>query len=103
MLKSFDFEPLVVWIYAYMVGTRIMPVESSFPSSSDGILTGVLPVYELSTTYKSGQGFGSTPWDTEGKRSDDGKTIYWYNSSSSEGVVGQLNISDRTYYYIAFG
>lgn len=54
----------------------------------------------LTTTYVEGTGFGSEggrrPY---GAKSEDGKTIYWWNQDAS----GQFNRQNDTYYWVAFG
>ena len=42
---------------------------------------------------------GGTTYYNYGKRSEDGKTLYWYHTS---GGTAQMNNSGTTYYYAAF-
>ena len=55
----------------------------------------------LTTAYVQGAGFGykgtRRPY---GAKSEDGKTIYWWNLDSSS---HQLNSQNDTYYWVAFG
>lgn len=60
-----------------------------------------LPMYLMDTTYKGNQGFTNGRNQTYyGKRSEDGKTLYWYHDSTA---TAQLNSSVCEYYYLAIG
>ena len=54
----------------------------------------------LTTAYDEGTGFGQggsrRPY---GAKSEDGKTIYWWNQDAT----GQFNAQNNTYYWVAFG
>lgn len=56
----------------------------------------------LTTSYTSGNGLGynNSASDTYGKKSSDGKTIYWYSNAASGALYDQLNISGVTYYFL---
>ena len=53
----------------------------------------------LTTVYVEGTGFGyegnRRPY---GAKSEDGKTIYWWNQDAN----GQFNAQNNTYYWVAF-
>lgn len=99
---TFDFEPTLLWIYAYQNGADIydtLSKETNFDWCN------VIPVQVVSSDkylYHNGLGYFSTTdnADRYGKKSTDGKTYYWYNTSSTE---RQFNISSFVYYYIAIG
>ena len=61
-----------------------------------------LTMSNLTTSYVARKGFTSnlTFYNDYGKKSSDGKTIYWYSESSAS---YQVNDSGSTYYWIAFG
>lgn len=65
--------------------------------------TGIMISEFLTTTFVEHMGFiGST--DTSiifGKKSEDGKTFYWYTPGESS--AGQLNSSGYSYYFLALG
>lgn len=65
--------------------------------------TGIMISEFLTTTFVEHMGFiGST--DTSiifGKKSEDGKTFYWYTPGKSS--AGQLNSSGYSYYFLALG
>lgn len=50
--------------------------------------------------FGTSESASSAGMGTRGKKSADGKTFYWYQSSNAS---GQLNQSDYTYYWYAFG
>ena len=56
----------------------------------------------LSTEYQNiGFGSGNDKGSSMAKKSEDCKTIFWYNSSSSADSASQCNVGGATYYYIA--
>ena len=61
---------------------------------------------ELTTEYTSGKGFyselGETTPTRYAKKSNDGKTVYWYLSPSGS-YTTQLNASGYRYYFLALG
>lgn len=64
-------------------------------------LTVMSPLY-LTTSYSKNVGFeGQTYSNSFGKKSSDGKTIYWY--SDSEYASRQMNYSGYKYYWMAIG
>ena len=89
--------PTLVWLYAYnnsngYIYTNVIGTNVSANT--------ILPVSLLSTSYASGRGFSYSNGDSYryGKKSEDGKNIYWYNTNSD---MAQLNNSAYTYHYIA--
>lgn len=102
---TFDFEPLVVWIYAYGNSSNF----SNTHDSKYGTAKVIIPTSVLTTSWAYGKSFlapgaSVTPW---GKKSADGKTITWCSGGMSPDSGGnaeaQFNSSSYTYYYIAFG
>lgn len=98
---TFDFAPDIVYCFAGQVKL------GNYSANLSAFL-GTLPTMLLSTEYKggngeSGLGFGTTSTATNelaysyAKKSSDGKTIYWYNTSNATRQNNNLN---TTYYYI---
>ena len=75
--------------------------ESTILHSLSGNYIDRLDTKNLTTEFKSGHGFKSgttaTPYC---KKSADGKTLYWYNSS---GGSNAFNASGNIYYFLVFG
>lgn len=91
---TFEFVPKLVWIVGYLNnGGQYHFSESS--SHHYHVFCGEIP-----TTYTSGCGLGSES-SSYGKRSADGKTIYWYTTGSDASL--QFNRTGYVYYYIAIG
>ena len=58
----------------------------------------------LTTEYKNFVGFkGGSTGTSNGKKSSDGKTFYWYTIDGSSSPSLQLNSSGFTYYFLAIG
>lgn len=61
----------------------------------------------LTTTYSTGRGFNTitnaTQKERYAKKSEDGKTIYWYIPTYEGTESGQLNGYGHVYYFIAIG
>ena len=88
---TFSFAPKVIKIlYSRYLGTNL----ASQPST--GVINVVMD--EITTSYKQGFGFGPGQ-NSYGKKSADGKTYYWYNSSSTN----QYNNSNTKFYVLAIG
>ena len=80
---------------------RLMP---SFTSSNILYNYIMFNMQILTTSYVAGAGFGSIPSNGPeigpyGKKSADGKTVYWYTESDS---YYQFNEKLYTYYWVAF-
>lgn len=61
----------------------------------------IFPVQAALTTYKKNAAWTATGNSTVyGKKSEDGKTVFWYHTS---GASDQFNTSGSTYYYVAIG
>lgn len=90
---SFSFAPKIIWCADDM----------EFMNGTNSIHMLYMPL--VSTTYSKYCGFAGSGAKSYayGKKSTDGKTIYWYCNSSSYGAGGQLNSSGTTYYYTAIG
>lgn len=91
---TFEFAPKLVWIVgqSHNGGYYLFSESSSYNYR--------LPCEFLPTTYTAGCGFGSAS-GTYGKRSEDGKTIYWYTTGSDAAL--QNNRQNYEYYYVAIG
>jgi hypothetical protein len=93
---TFEFPPKFVWIYGYVdtegAGRLLAPTASYH--------TWMHPPL-LSTSYSKNAFFGdiSKTLNYYGKRSEDGKTIYWYLEASA---IAQFNSGNRVYLYLAF-
>jgi hypothetical protein len=94
---TFDFVPKVVWIYySRFKGS------SPFYSSTYFDNTSMVVTDHLTTDYVVGYGFNSDGNSTKNgyaKKSSDGKTIYWYQTSAN---YKQFNKADTEYCYMAF-
>lgn len=95
---TFDFVPKFIFFTGYQSEKRIYSCERQGTPSNNFAKHSM---DELTTDYVSGAGFGyysdGYPY---GKKSEDGKTVYWY---SLNGAGGQFNDSGRTFYYVAIG
>lgn len=97
---TFDFAPAVVFVFK---------TDTYGTSNSGGnLITSeawgnyfVQNTELLTTSYVEGRGFGCNFNDRPyGKKSADGKTLYWYHARGGE---YQANESETTYSYIAIG
>ena len=97
---TFSFAPEIVFI----VGSG----SSSSYESNFGIMGGsrsTAPYYSmygpiLSTGYRIGTGFCAASNEGYGKKSEDGKTFYWYHYNNA---ARQYNSAVETYYWLAIG
>lgn len=90
---TFSFAPKIVAIYANIAkssGTIYVQTDATW----------ILPMEKLTTEYVMGNGFSSGGGHTWGKKSSDGKTVYWYNNEA-DGY--QLNSDSAEYCYFAIG
>lgn len=94
---TFPFAPKLFSIYG-IGGSSIALLEQNSADARNVIFP---PQSHLTTTYVADKA-PCINYRNEGygKRSADGKTIYWYNNSSAQ---HQLNSSSTTYYYFAIG
>ena len=99
MSLSFDFAPKYVAILDRIgASTPDRGPVSNFGTTSahNQLLT-----EGLTTSYRWYAGFSNNPSDTSyGKKSEDGKTIYWYNTNNA---IAMYNNLGDTYYYLAIG
>lgn len=92
---TFDFAPKVVLWLGELLSNEI------FYSSSndvDNIWAAITALYTTDYTLRLGFNDGGSSSKLYGKKSDDGKTIYWYSE-----ITGsyQLNARGYTYYFLA--
>ena len=96
---TFDFEPKMVWIYQ-RVQNEVNELRNF--NVSDKVYLHSVSTDTLTNTFTKYRG----PADNNGnansyaKKSEDGKTISWYNSGDA---TSQMNANYYDYYYIAFG
>lgn len=100
---TFSFIPsVVIWIGRLYLQTGVLANEFSNSRSKVVMVQDV-----LQTSYKSSLGFAErTDYATpSGKKSEDGKTFYWYAtpSASTPSPTYQLNDSQSKYYFLAIG
>lgn len=104
---TFSFTPMIVMMVAINSPTNHYNVGFNATLGRQ-----IMTINELSTTYGLGLGFccdvnSQTNVGNQcyGKKSSDGKTIYWYTgyNNTSWGPVYQCNDSDTTYYLLAIG
>lgn len=92
---TFDFPPKVVmFLRGYKKGSTQFGNLTGSHSDDNKIVT----PESLVTTYTRYNGFGG-PFGSYAKKSEDGKTIFWYNEQSST----QGNDTGYTYYFLAIG
>lgn len=104
---TFSFEPKIVIMLGYLNSNGAWnPMLGYIPISSNNyeVIT-VMTASALSTAYSHYTGFlrgnmYSTTGTSWGKKSEDGKTFYWYDSG---GAAGQCNSEGYTYFYLAIG
>lgn len=95
---TFDFVPQLVWIYLVQgVGGF------SFDTTNQDKAVVVQNIPALDTGYHNYCGFCNSysyRQESYGRKSPDGKSIYWYNTKYAS---AQLNDSTYRYYYLAIG
>ena len=99
---TFDFQPKVMLIPYYMENNASYLGYHSLAAETH---IWILNLEDLTTEYENYNGFGvqgssSTSGIPKGKKSQDGKTIYWYSGWNAQ---NQFNSSGYTYHYIALG
>lgn len=91
---TFDFIP------KFIIFTNKKTAKGNCLNTLDNTAYIMLNTQILTTAYVAGTGFGlegnRKPY---GAKSEDGKTIYWWNQDA----VGQFNDQNDTYYWVAFG
>ena len=110
---TFEFAPKIVLLtiantgksgntpYAYpmLFGSNV--------GATDGFTSYIMHTDMLSTTYKNGLGFagiGSSNYSyTYGKKSSDGKTFSWYNTTDDSAQCNRPASSGLVYHYFAIG
>lgn len=110
---TFEFAPKIVLLtiantgksgnnpYAYpmLFGSNV--------GAQDGFTSYIMHTDMLSTTYKNGLGFagiGSSNYSyTYGKKSSDGKTFSWYNTTDDSAQCNRPASSGLVYHYFAIG
>lgn len=93
---TFSFAPKYVWITGGFVNAPYWTPRSLYANSASSLIY----VPSMPTSYSIERYTLGTVSNGYGKRSTDGKTIYWYNTSNAE---NQLNYSGGVYHYIAIG
>lgn len=93
-----SFVPKLVWIYGYK--TKISATNYFLDTSYSGFR---VPMGLLDTSYERlpPYGFVSAAYaDGYSKKSNDGKTLTWYNLGSAS---AQINQGGNEFYWVAFG
>ena len=101
---SFDFAPDVVILLGLTNGTRfISPCNTSYTCYN----TNTVMISSLLTTeYKKGYGFWGTGSSTIvdnytfAKKSEDGKTFYWYQTENTGSAFYHFNSPNHTFYVL---
>lgn len=92
---TFDFVPKVVmFLRGYKKGSTQFGHLTASHSDDNKVVT----PESLATTYTRFNGFGDS-FGSYAKKSEDGKTIFWYNEQAST----QGNNTGYTYYFLAIG
>lgn len=104
-ILTFDFEPKLVIMLGYLRENEGWVPQFGQTTSTDMGANTVIVADVLTTTYEKKRGFVhnniySSTNSCYAKKSANGKTVYWYDTGSSE---GQFNSSDLVYYYAAIG
>lgn len=95
---TFDFVP----VFVCMIASDYNGVPNAWSGFSQAGL--VVAIDGLTTSYKQGFGFFTNTGNySYAKKSEDGKTIYWYNTETNSAAAYQLNASGRTYRWLAIG
>lgn len=99
---TFSFAPKIVMFVACVTTASNGNRTISYQLVDDAAGNIVMLPNELTTSYKIYLGFTSASSDSKcyGKKSSDGKTIYWYDTNNAS---SQLNNSGITYYFFAIG
>lgn len=92
---TFDFPPKVVM---FLRGYKKDSTQFSHLTASHSDDNKIVTPESLVTTYTRYNGFGG-PFGSYAKKSEDGKTIFWYNEQPST----QGNDTGYTYYFLAIG
>ena len=95
---TFDFAPKVLFMLGYYNSTNIQASVRSFDNFADVIFT-----EDLTTSFRNTRGFlctsSSTGISRYAKKSEDGKTISWYVTGSSDSGA-QCDASGCTYFIL---
>ena len=95
---TFNFAPKVLFMLGYYNSTNVQASVRSFDNVTDVIFT-----EDLTTSFKSTRGFictsSSTGVSRYAKKSEDGKTIYWYVTGSSDSGA-QCDATGCTYFIL---
>ena len=97
-ILTFDFKPKFLWFVGKQPVSGGEPFSPAIPS---GNFYPWIATENTPTTRTSRVGFGN-PNNIQGWMSADGKTLTWFNYSTSN-ASDQLNSSNARYYYIAIG
>lgn len=104
---TFNFAPRIIKFLACVEGDKQRGLDYYDRGSSTGVRgDGFLDVIVCDLLKTDGyvsiglDDSASSDSDSHGCKSKDGKTVYWYNTSSS---MGQCNYKDYTYYFMAIG
>ena len=97
---TFDFAPKILMFTERVRDGNVMEHINYSSSATENF--NIHNLDALTTSYVEGAGFGheSSTKRPFGKKSEDGKTVYWY---SEGGDSFQNNTSGSTYYWIAIG
>ena len=93
---TFSFAPKYVWITGGFVNAPYWTPRSLYANSASSLIY----VPSMPTSYSIERYTLGTVSNGYGKRSADGKTIYWYHINNAD---NQLNYSGGTYHYMAIG
>lgn len=103
---AFSFSPKIVRFLGCLNDSTASFNDAEYSGDSYNRNTTIMDM--VTTEYQEYRGFlrggasGATAF--KGKKSADGKTLYWYFSASkSNGQTYQLNDTGRTYYFVAEG
>lgn len=105
-----DFVPRVLlyvgFHHNYQSGGAVSIFQNGASSNGQYYTENVILCDFLTTSYQGGMGFkestSNDPIMRYAKKSEDGKTVYWYVGDGGD-QFKQLNGSSRTYYVIAIG
>ena len=101
---TFDFKPKIVCMlglmHSHINGSSYVSYFGHTGSSDQGT---VMFCDILTTSYISGAGFYYGNTATQGKKSADGTTIYWYSNKSASEQFNDYSNYGNVYYFLAIG
>ena len=96
---TFDTLPKLIWFYAQKSGSS-SSLSFYFISANSSANPYLIPGEDFSVNLYSGASGGFR--NSQVYQKVEGNTVFWWTTNTSAGATWQGNISNNTYYYIAF-